>query len=333
MNTISGKYSAHLSLIESALIVTFERKEFLKPLMEKLALMKISRVYVAIDGPKTRTENSPQDEIERLAVNVAKELGLQFIVWKREANLGLALSMISAIDWFFLHERIGMILEDDILVSKSFLNFASKALNEYADNSKVLLVSATRPESFEANQRLGWTHYPMIWGWATTSDKWKVCKEMILDPKPVFGAIRNSRVAFYWSLALRRISSGRLDSWAVILASQMRSGNFFCVIPPVNMASNIGFGELATHTKVISRGMNANRGDWNGEFEVVSDMNIEKEAIDGDSRIERFNYRVSRYVSVSFFASFVLDPLRFKRKNKLHLVNRWSKITIPGISD
>lgn len=329
----SGKYSSQSSSIDSALIVTYERKEFLEPLMKQLALMKVARVYVAIDGQKSRATNSPQDEIELLAIKLGISLGLHVFVWKRETNLGLALSMISAIEWFFLHEPIGLILEDDIIVSDSFMSFASQALDAYSAESKILLVAATRPESFENNQQVGWSHYPMIWGWVTTSEKWEVCKNLILNPEPVFGAIKDTRVAFYWSLAIRRISSGRLDSWAVPLASQMRSRNFLCVIPPVNLATNIGFGELATHTKEISRGVNAKRENWQGKIEVCEETIIENSAKDGDLRIEDNNYRISRYASFSYFASFVLDPLRFKRKNKSSLKRRWLAISIPRNSD
>jgi hypothetical protein len=301
--------------------------------MKQLAVMKISRVYVAIDGQKSKARNSPQNEIELLAIKLGMSLGLRVFVWKRETNLGLALSMISAIDWFFLHEDIGIILEDDIMVSESVTSFARQAFSAHTDHSKILLVAATRPESFESDETVGWTHYPMIWGWATTSAKWEICRRLILNPKRVFGGIRDSRVAFYWSLALRRISTGRLDSWAVLLASQMRSEDFLCVIPPVNFATNIGFGELATHTKKISSGMNATRVEWNGKYEVVGDMEIENSTKEGDLRIESNNYKISRFAILSYFASFVLDPLRFKRKNKLSLKSRWSEITFPRKSD
>ena len=333
MATSFGRSSVKPPQIDSALIIAYERKNFLVPVMEQLARMQIKKVYVAIDGPKTKSSSTLQNEIESLVTEFGKSLGLHVVVWKRESNLGLALSMFSAIDWFFSNESIGIILEDDVLVSDSFPFFSSEALHLSAAEPKILLIAATRPESFENNQTVGWTHYPMIWGWATTSAKWEICRRLILNPMPVFGKIRNLRVAFYWSLALRRISTGRLDSWAVLLASQMRSEDYLCVIPPVNFATNIGFGELATHTKKISSGMNATREEWKGKFEVVGDLEMENRAKEGDLRIESNNYKISRFAILSYFASFVLDPLRFKRKNKLSLESRWSEITFPKKSD
>ena len=333
MVTFSDSYDVQLPEINSALIIAYERKNLLIPLMNHLAQMNFAKVYIAIDGPKSKSKFSPQKEIESMAKELGRTLGLEVKVWRRDSNFGLALSVITAIDWFFSNEKIGLILEDDIIVSESFPNFASQVLRKYCTDSNVLMVAATRPESFENDGDVKWTHYPMIWGWATTSTKWNICKGMILYPKPVFGRISHWRVAFYWSLALRRISTGRLDSWAVPLASQMRSENFLCVIPPVNFSTNIGFGDLATHTKKISGGMNATRGEWKGKFEVVRDMEIENDAKEGDLIIESNNYKISPFAILSYFASFVLDPLRFKRKNKQSLESRWSEMAFPKKSD
>jgi hypothetical protein len=333
MVTILERYDRQVLEIDSALIIAYERKDLLVPLMDHLAQLKIAKVYIAIDGPRSNSQFAPQIEIESLAKECGSVLGLEVEVWRRDQNYGLALSVISAIDWFFSNEKIGLILEDDIMVSGSFLNFANQVLREYDTDPNVLMAAATRPDSFENDGIVKWTHYPMIWGWATTSIKWSICKGMIIHPKPVFGRVSDGRVAFYWSLALRRISTGRLDSWAVPLASQMKSGDFLCAIPPVNFATNIGFGEHATHTKKISSGMNAARGEWEGKFEFAGYVDIETDAKEGDVRIERNNYKISRFIKLSYLMSFALDPLRLKRKNKLSLESRLSEIALPKNSD
>jgi len=333
MDTDSSNSSANSTQIRSALIIAYERKIFLATVLEQLGRMQLSRIYIAIDGPKPGANPNPQREIEAFALQLGKSLGIEVRIWRRESNLGLALSMISAIDWFFSNEETGMIIEDDVILSESFVRFATAALNRYASDTRVLMVSAMRPDSFESEHRIGWTHYPMIWGWATTSEKWSTCRALILNPHPLFREVKSLKVAAYWNLALRRISIGRLDSWAAPLASQMRMRNFLCLIPPVNFATNIGFGELATHTKSISSGMNAEREEWIGDFDLAGSNTAEIDANDGDLRIEKNNYKISRFAIFSFFVSFILDPIRFKRKYPISLETRWLAVNFPKSSE
>lgn len=54
-----------------------------------------------------------------------------------EKHLGCKRAVSEAIDWFFRHEDMGVILEDDCLPDQSFFEFCEVMLKHYARNDRI----------------------------------------------------------------------------------------------------------------------------------------------------------------------------------------------------
>lgn len=241
----------------AALIVAYARPEGVERLLKRCRESGVTRIYIAIDGPKSETVNSIQSKILKVISDFEAESKLTVKVWRRKANLGAAVSVATAIDWLFAVEPSGYILEDDLVPSVDFFIFAAAGLDEYKSNSKVWMISGSRMNPRIKGATLNdWSHYPMIWGWATWSDKWLAMRQGLSFPKQrswlhFFDARYN-----FWYFGSLRANLGLIDAWDVPLAYHQWQSEAYAVIPPVNLVTNVGFDSAATHTSGTSFPLN-----------------------------------------------------------------------------
>jgi len=236
----------------AVLVIGYSRPTGITNLIKSLILNGITKIYLSLDGPKNirDIENQIiiQNEIDKISVNS----DIQIKVLRQEFNLGIAVAVIGAIDWFFAQEDCGVILEDDLVISREFLSFTSSCLDKYLNNPNVWMISGSQLLSnFSSNLETIWTNYPMIWGWATWAQKWKEMRScLIREKKTTLSQTLNYRY-IYWKVGAKRVLSGKVDTWDTPLAFEFKVQNKFCILPPLNLVSNMGFDDMASHT--ISR--------------------------------------------------------------------------------
>lgn len=236
-------------MISAALIVAYKRPQGVERVLKKLKGSRITRVYVAIDGPKSGQSNEASIEILEILDKYSEKSDFEIYSWARSENYGLAKSVISAIDWFFEHENAGIILEDDLEPTHAFVDFSNLMLLRYEYDNEVLLISGNQffPE-LTTDKEVYFTHYPLIWGWATTAAKWGAIKTLILNRTQRPRRIVKPKVLGFWGIGNYRAHSKYVDSWAIPFAYGMIKTNFLCVLPPKNMVLNHGNDDVATHT-------------------------------------------------------------------------------------
>jgi hypothetical protein len=313
----------------AVLIITHNRFENVKMLLDKIIKSDDLRLYIAIDGP-----NKSDVKYKERVLEFKKHLdlirlhqGVQIEVWERESNLGLACSMITAIDWFFAHEAKGIILEDDLSISNEFLNFANNALIHFEDHKEVLMISGN--QFFTQENNLGDVStcmYPLIWGWATWSDRWDNFRKTLND-----GDILERKVPlkistrFFLELGCYRSISCRNNSWAILFAAYSRFQGFQSVLPNVNLVTNLGNDIYATNT--ISKHWTLNReiaDSYNPNFKPISKIDI-------TDLVEKKIYGISNRHIFLFIKVFYLQVLIALDGSSNHLIDKLSNIKIPEI--
>ena len=168
----------------AALIIGYSRPVGITNLLDRLTESGVRNVYIAIDGPKNVKDKLAQETIKQEIDNNSRNTNIK--VLQRGTNLGAAAGVISAIDWFFSHEKMGIILEDDLQISKDFCTYAKNALDKYVHDEDVWMISGTQHfPNFGDSKKTNWTNYPMIWGWAGWSHKWEVMRSSLLKHKPI----------------------------------------------------------------------------------------------------------------------------------------------------
>ena len=239
----------HSKLNLPVLIITYSRVDGVKNLLDACISAGVEKIYVAIDGPKDENTRELQKRIREILAGVVNSRGVEVIVWQREANLGVSVSVITAIDWFFKHEVSGAILEDDLLVSSDFLSFAESALVFFESKKEIQLISGNRYDRNSFSQAVV-VSYPQTWGWATWREKWLELRRE-LDKKPKIKLhTYNKVISNFWEAGAKQVWDGYIDTWDLLIANSLLANGKFCLLPPVNLVSNFGNDEFSTHTSM-----------------------------------------------------------------------------------
>lgn len=230
-----------------ALIITYSRVDGLERLLNSCIEAGVNRIYVAIDGPKdsktTEIQAAMHEDLDKY--KNLDEVNIE--VWQREQNLGIAVSVITAIDWFFKYEVSGLILEDDLVVSPDFFNFAERALKYFENDNQIQLISGNRYDHTKRAIPVQ-VSYPQTWGWATWREKWASIRERIAVEPTLKISHNNRAVQNFWQVGAERVWAGYIDTWDLLVARAMLLDNKTCLLPPGNLVSNAGNDDFSTHT-------------------------------------------------------------------------------------
>ena len=302
------------------LLTLHVRSDYLEEQLDTLEMAGIQELYISIDGPRNDEEELLQSKIFKI-LDSFRDKFHKFEINKSARNQGIAVAMISAIDWFFAFNDYGAIFEDDVKFERETLVFLSNALRYIKEMPTVLLVSGVQPFATSlASQKVHFTNYPQIWGWATHAEKWEEMRTYIFQMSSRKQKLSRS-VRNFWRVGWKRVELGYLDTWDLPIAMGMLFSNKFCMLPPVNLTSNIGIDNFSTntHSAKFPIGLKISKIPHEIEFDAMpSRTQIEKL----NRKFEREIYEIKfRHVFSSVFSR--LDHIRFGTERKRPLKERF----------
>jgi len=150
-------------------IPTYNRADYLTQVFDAL------RVCDHLDEFRIVTSEEPGfPDVERLITSV------DFIPVERhwhKTRWGCSRNVSAAIHYAFKSSEAAVILEDDIVPAKDFLNYMLWGLKEFKDDSRVISISGYRqhstPPPKEDVDKAFRRHWFVCWGWATWRDRWE----------------------------------------------------------------------------------------------------------------------------------------------------------------
>ncbi len=238
------------------LFMTFNRMKTTKIVLESIRKVKPSRLYIASDGARQWKRN------ETNVVKDVREYVLSQIDWKCEVktlfsdeHAGCKYAIVKAISWFFDHEEMGIILEDDCVPAQSFFWFCEELLEKYKECDDVFAISGDgrATSCFPLEFSYGFIKYPITWGWATWKRVWEMYDDRIscwpqCGDDVVNMASSSRATQRFWRHQFLSVYNQRVDAWDFQFIYMMIKRNGKCIVPNKNLISNIGWGEGATHT-------------------------------------------------------------------------------------
>jgi hypothetical protein len=231
------------------LIIGYSRLNAIRDLAHKLLNYEVKDVYLAIDYSADALVASQQRTLVSELSQQFSRRNTELHVWHRNRNHGVAVGVLSALDWFFSSNAVGIVIEDDLTFEEDFLEFCAASLVHFEDNREVLMISGNRYDGAAMKTEVVLTNYPQIWGWATWGTKWPEIRDLILDDKrPNYLRLRKKNICYFYAGAVRA-RSGLVDTWDTPLAYEMLLRKRLCVLPPVNLVSNLGADHYAAHTR------------------------------------------------------------------------------------
>lgn len=311
------------------LIVTYARPEGVKRLLETSYASGAREIYIAIDGPRNDAVATKQLAIMNVIKDFEADKHLTLRVWQRNSNLGVAVGVITAIDWFFQNVSAGLILEDDLVPSMDFFRFVNSGLEKYESNEEIFLIAGSRmnPE-FQDRDTNDWSNYPMIWGWGTWRSRWLEMKSAFASDDGFTVTNFCSPRANFWKVGASRAKSGMVDTWDIPIAYFQWRHSKFSVIPPVNLVTNVGFDSVAAHTSGEHFPLNHPIKELPITFqfqELPDDLNARKY----DRQLERILFGIKWHHSFLNIYRRLIEIIRNQDKKLGSLEIRLKEVNIP----
>ncbi|MCF6297508.1 MAG: glycosyltransferase [Flavobacteriaceae bacterium] len=230
-----------------------ETKQTVKALQNNF-LANESELFVFSDGSKKDKSKKQIDEV-RVFLKTIKGFK-KVTIFESDENKGLANSIISGVSKIIKEYGKVIVLEDDLISSRNFLNFMNHALIYYEHNRKIFSISGytlrlPSLNNFDNDYYLGYR--ASSWGWATWTSNWVEIDWLIEDYQD-FNKNRLKKKKFNkggsdMSSMLKTQMKGKIDSWAIRWCYNQFKNQTYTVFPSISKIVNIGFGVKSTHTK------------------------------------------------------------------------------------
>lgn len=238
---------------EPIALFTYNRPEHTRLTLETLAanpLAAESRLTVFSDGPRAGDE-------ERVAAvrRVLRErawCGEMRIVEAVE-NRGLAASIVSGVTELLRENERLIVLEDDLHLSPGFLAYMNDALALYAEEPRVMSVSAWLPPLTLALPETFFMRTGSSWGWATWRRAWAHFQPdaaSLARQLERGGQLRafNLEGGYDYFQQLRLNAEGRLKTWAVLWYASIFLADGLNLHPRRSLVKNIGHDGSGAHS-------------------------------------------------------------------------------------
>lgn len=238
-------------------LIIFNRPDTTKLVFNAIRQAKPLKLFLIADAPRAGNADDAKKckEVRSIVENVDWPCEVKKNYSNK--NLGCGKRPVSGIAWVFENVDRAIILEDDCLPHPSFFTFCQQLLEYYYDDKRIMHISGN---NFQFGKKRGnasyyYSRFSHSWGWATWRRAWehydfemKSYPDFLLENK--ISAIFNDKKAQkYWTVLLSDVYAGKIVSvWDYQWTYTTWVQNGLCILPNVNLVSNIGFNEFATHT-------------------------------------------------------------------------------------
>lgn len=223
-------------------------------------LAKETDVFIFCDGSKKDSEREQVNAVRNIVSDFAEHNNFKSVTIKESLeNKGLANSIISGVTEVINKYGRVIVLEDDLITSRSFLKFMNDCLDFYENDQSVWSIGGMlgavhkklkRLEKYDkdvyACYRAGST------GWASWLDRWEKVDWELSDYESFMKDGKRkkqlNRGGSDMVGLLRACHDGKIDSWAVRWVYQESKENMVSIFPRKTLVKHIGYGEGASNT-------------------------------------------------------------------------------------
>ncbi len=234
-------------------IFVFKRPAHTQRLLESLQTnpeFSKSPVYIFADGARNAKEQADVDAVRHL---VAAFDHPHKTVVLAPANQGLAKSITHGVTQLCANYGQAIVVEDDLVVASSFLNYMNTALARYADATQVMQISGHMfPVDLQATTDAVFLPVTTSWGWATWERAWAHMAEV---PEVAVAHLASRKWRYQFDLSgtfpNARMLAQRLErknhSWAIWWYYQVFTHGGLVLHPTRSLVNNEGFDGSGTH--------------------------------------------------------------------------------------
>jgi hypothetical protein len=236
-------------------LFVYNRPRHTKKVLDSLSKCEESKdsiLFVFSDGPKPNEVNENKFKINEVRNIVLKESRFkQIFLITSDINKGLSNSIIDGVSQILLKYSRIIVLEDDLVVSSTFLQYMNDGLCVY-ENKKIIasICSFWHPQiSAGFDAPYFFLSGGDCWGWATWQDRWSLFDSDALAIKKKL--IENNllqKFEFGGMLELLDLQiQNKVSSWFIRWHGSLILHNKLSVFPRQSFVRNIGLDGSGTH--------------------------------------------------------------------------------------
>ena len=235
-------------------IFTYNRPKNLSELLNSLQdndLANNSIVYFFVDFPKNIKDKNANDEVLKI-VNRSWKFKEKYIVLRKE-NLGIRDNIVDGVSTILKNYEKIIVLEEDLVVGKYFLEFMNTALTKFKNQSNVWHISGY---NYKVNNPFGnssfLTKHMSCWGWGTWRENWLCLDKNMLNNINIEQIkefnFNNLIKSNYEQLHSNQV--GKIKTWAIFWQQTIFLNKGYCLMPTRSLVVNTGFesGEHGSKT-------------------------------------------------------------------------------------
>ncbi len=302
-----------MSNLSPIIYICYNRYEHVKKSLLSLKKNKLSQksnIIIFSDAAQNYKDKKKILKIRNYLKNLKGFKSKKII--HRKKNFGTKKNIINAINFAFKKYDRAIIIEDDLIVSKYFLNFMNQCLEAYKNEKKIFHINGwSYPFMKKSSDDINFLGSMNCWGWATWKDRWS---KLSLNEDKFISTFSNRDKHYFnisssmnhWSQLLRN-KNKTLSTWAVFWHASIFSKNGICIYPKFPLVKNIGFdgsGRMSSIYKYNST-LNNNSKKYKINQNIVKNTNL----ID-----DEFNYYIKK-------KSYIDRSLTFLKKYYYKIFN------------
>jgi GT2 family glycosyltransferase len=268
-----------------------------------------SRIYVFADGSRGARDTADIEATRRVARSFA---GGNVQLVERHANWGLARSVIAGVSQLCRDHGRAIVLEDDLTVSKPFLEYMNTSLDRYEQHVNVWHVSGYMyPVELRSSTDAVFLPFISSYGWATWERAWRHFDPSAsgyarLRADPALRRRFDLGGAYRFFRMLKKQQAGQADSWAIRWYLSMFLAEALALVPTRSLVTIGGFSSHATHTSHVGIVPRLYRGEARDfSVHVFPEPRIDEPSLERLRRFFRAEnwYRWPFYKAVNWVAS------------------------------
>lgn len=278
------------------LLISFNRPSHTERVLRSLRDAGVRNLYVSLDGPRSDDDAGNCARVRDVIENVDWCDTLE-IRGARE-NQGPGWGPRNAINWFFGEVPAGIVCEDDTELAPTAARFMSDVLGHPDMSLPMVAGTSLGASAYGGSASFFASRYATTWGWATSAEAWGSYDYSMerwpeLRETDWLRHVGGSReFAQYWTNVFDMTYADREHYWDYQWQYSMWLQGWNCWHPRVNLVTNLGFDEAATHTTEIRPGLTElATGELNWPLVPPSD---DKPVRDVDRWIDRNVYGTRR---------------------------------------
>ncbi len=262
---IDADYSRNASKVMETPIalIIFNRPATTRRVFNEIARAQPQKLLVIADGPREGHPTDAEKCAAARAVIDGVDWDCEVLTNYSEQNLGCKIRPATGISWVFENVEEAIIFEDDCLPHPTFFRYCSELLERYRDDERVMMISGDNFQGGRTRTPYSYyfSRYVHSWGWGSWRRAWQHF-DVEIKLWPVLretlwleDILGDDAAVAYWRSLFDSVANGSISkAWDYqwLFACWAQSG--LAITPEVNLVSNIGFGEDATHT-VASTGV------------------------------------------------------------------------------